>query len=1353
MWKVRELTEKVTNMVMNYTEVEAKVREATNDEAWGPTGPQMQELAQSTFYYEQFPEVMGMLWKRLLQDNRAAWRRTYKSLLLLNYLVRNGSERVVTSAREHIYDLRSLENFKYLDEHGKDQGLNIRVKAKDLIDFIQDDNRLREERKKAKKNKDKYVGVSSDSMGFRGSGNSDWDNWGSSRRKEEADFGSRFEDSPNASGDEYEEPVDPVSEYRDEEASPRSPAKTTTISSTPFTPNRNLATTSTTVPPQKKSSKPSKMVDLGAAATFGKDTAASSPSRSQAATTTTQPQTTSNNLLDDLFGNSAVTSNGTSSPAKTTPTSSGKGEDDFDPRAGEAGTTAEAGGGTTNSDFGDFAGAFGKDKADSKGNSEFADFSNFPQEVPNASGGQPSASLLLGMTPAPPATLNPSPAAPTSSNPANNNMDLLQGILGPSPAPAQPAPANTDFSGGLGSLMMTPSPTIAPPLLQPMSLPMIDKGSEDATRTQDTGKDISSHADCKRNQDFLLSGQKQTHKLLEEELNKSMPKISTVVTSLEKVTELLPGPFLPQKYAGVDPVTEEMLIFSHYFYGPTVTFLITNYISNGTLKKNDHCRDLFHQFIEAGYLEENVSVLLRYINETSYERAKVAVDILEKMILSDSLPQCLLRYCSKVQQNEKDGLLWDETVRLLISLPERVANKLHSITPVMLSPKMYCRVIAYHILQAVYFIAEGLKHGVSGNVEPIGKLMGHLCFVSDADAVLDPLVKWLRKWAKDNPIILRISQKLYHHVPNKAKERIISVLTRIADNYTTLYMFLGDSNLMCPKTKYLLCQKFLITKETPNATMVSTIIAYLATSQKNHQLLRSTFMKLLDTWCNKSIMTHASFEQHVHITRGLLTSLAHLSDSDVEFCRHDVIKSLLPGIANHLDSPSHQKRVIGMLVAEEITSKLHKDGTSLKFEYQQDDLTLELKQLANLKQEMQDAEQDCEKMEMDNTEERNKCVWFDDFTKELQDIGILPRRDEFINVGEKLTKTLRLSEEHKPLPGEEIKVECKASGTENVELNSAVQENMDLDSDDDEFQPYDMSADVPEVKVKMPFYPQEVLEYLAEGEADKVMAALKVSEKIVREEVSKMDPELALELTKVVLHLEDKYNTEGFEENRTQTLVALVASHPSQCALYIGGEFYEGNYNLKQRMDIIHTLSRAALELSGTDDLVMGTLASVSGGTIKKKSKLLPKNKMKDVAGCFFYPLIQGLTEPRTYLDLMGSDRFLLCDLLKTLGIILQVTGLCEASIKMAACLLEVTWSLRAHGDATVRAACLEALSAGLDCVPDALLLSLVPGEVVELREWLREVIRQDRERKCQILAGKLAIRLDKCFSQQLGFT
>lgn len=147
---------------MNYTEMESKVREATNDEAWGPTGQLMQELAQATFSYEYFPEVMAMLWRRMLIDNQTNWRRTYKSLVVLNYLIKNGAERVVTSAREHVYDLKTLENYAYIDETGKDCGLNVRIRVKQLIEFIQDDDALREERKKAKKNRDKYVGVSSD---------------------------------------------------------------------------------------------------------------------------------------------------------------------------------------------------------------------------------------------------------------------------------------------------------------------------------------------------------------------------------------------------------------------------------------------------------------------------------------------------------------------------------------------------------------------------------------------------------------------------------------------------------------------------------------------------------------------------------------------------------------------------------------------------------------------------------------------------------------------------------------------------------------------------------------------------------------------------------------------------------------------------------------------------------------------------------------------------------------------------------------------------------------------------------------------------------------------------------------
>lgn len=48
----------------------------------------------------------------------------FQSLLLLSYLIRNGSERVITSARDHVYDMRQLEDYQHTDENGRDQGVN-----------------------------------------------------------------------------------------------------------------------------------------------------------------------------------------------------------------------------------------------------------------------------------------------------------------------------------------------------------------------------------------------------------------------------------------------------------------------------------------------------------------------------------------------------------------------------------------------------------------------------------------------------------------------------------------------------------------------------------------------------------------------------------------------------------------------------------------------------------------------------------------------------------------------------------------------------------------------------------------------------------------------------------------------------------------------------------------------------------------------------------------------------------------------------------------------------------------------------------------------------------------------------
>ncbi|XP_052053671.1 clathrin interactor 1 isoform X5 [Apodemus sylvaticus] len=331
MWKVRELVDKATNVVMNYSEIESKVREATNDDPWGPSGQLMGEIAKATFMYEQFPELMNMLWSRMLKDNKKNWRRVYKSLLLLAYLIRNGSERVVTSAREHIYDLRSLENYHFVDEHGKDQGINIRQKVKELVEFAQDDDRLREERKKAKKNKDKYVGVSSDSVGgFRYNERYDpepkskWDEeW--DKNKSAFPFSDKLgelsdkigstiddtiskfrrkdrEDSPERCSDSDEEKKarrgrSPKGEFKDEE-------ETVTTKHIHIT-----QATETTTTRHKRTANPSKTIDLGAAAHYTGDKASPDQNASahtpQSSAKPSVPSSKSSGDLVDLFDGSS----------------------------------------------------------------------------------------------------------------------------------------------------------------------------------------------------------------------------------------------------------------------------------------------------------------------------------------------------------------------------------------------------------------------------------------------------------------------------------------------------------------------------------------------------------------------------------------------------------------------------------------------------------------------------------------------------------------------------------------------------------------------------------------------------------------------------------------------------------------------------------------------------------------------------------------------------------------------------------------------------------------------------------------------------------------------------------------
>ncbi|KAF9104367.1 Epsin-3, clathrin recruitment and traffic between the Golgi and endosome [Mortierella sp. AM989] len=166
MWDIRNALEKVTAKVMNYTEMEQKVREATSNDPWGASGTLKQELAQATHNFQYFNEIMPAIFKRFSEKEPREWRQIYKSLVLLEYLVTHGSERVVDEARSHISTIKVLRNFQFVDDNGKDEGINVRNRAKEFADMLGSVDRIKDERKKAKANRNKYVG----SEGGGGSG-------------------------------------------------------------------------------------------------------------------------------------------------------------------------------------------------------------------------------------------------------------------------------------------------------------------------------------------------------------------------------------------------------------------------------------------------------------------------------------------------------------------------------------------------------------------------------------------------------------------------------------------------------------------------------------------------------------------------------------------------------------------------------------------------------------------------------------------------------------------------------------------------------------------------------------------------------------------------------------------------------------------------------------------------------------------------------------------------------------------------------------------------------------------------------------------------------------------------------
>lgn len=176
MINVNGLKRNAKNIVKKYSDAQVKVREATSNDPWGPSSTIMAEIADLTYNVVAFSEIMQMIWKRL-NDHGKNWRHVYKALVVLEYLIKTGTEKVAQQCIENIFAIQTLKDFQYMEDN-KDHGMNIREKSKKLVSLLKDSEKLKAERARALKAKSRLaeslssVGKTSSIMSSSGSSGS-----------------------------------------------------------------------------------------------------------------------------------------------------------------------------------------------------------------------------------------------------------------------------------------------------------------------------------------------------------------------------------------------------------------------------------------------------------------------------------------------------------------------------------------------------------------------------------------------------------------------------------------------------------------------------------------------------------------------------------------------------------------------------------------------------------------------------------------------------------------------------------------------------------------------------------------------------------------------------------------------------------------------------------------------------------------------------------------------------------------------------------------------------------------------------------------------------------------------------
>ncbi|XP_018537333.1 telomere length regulation protein TEL2 homolog [Lates calcarifer] len=708
------------------------------------------------------------------------------------------------------------------------------------------------------------------------------------------------------------------------------------------------------------------------------------------------------------------------------------------------------------------------------------------------------------------------------------------------------------------------------------------------------------------------------------------------------------------------------------------------------------------------------------------------VSITERFLQSGRLGDLLWSYCLAMAPSDSPQLR-ETLLGRIVSLPDLTANRLHPNNKPLFLPQQYYTLLATEMLTALEQTCQALKDGTDCSLTFVAQTLGKVCIQGHSDIVLAVMAPRLSACTCSDMVWQRVCWKLLENIPQRWIESVLTGLVQAVSGPDALGRIIGNLVLTDKKAQFVITHKLLLLQYKYETRVLRIVLGYLAADRERRPLLIQVLRSVSQAWANPSAVKHTPLEQQLYVSKALLLSVSLLRDSELQELRSELLQCMLSGMQSHLDSSVVQIRRVGMVVGECLSSRMDINGTKLKFEYDQDEETQELLSLMT-------------------------PVTSDEPEPEPVDGADTPQETEEVT-----PSTQNVSSQNK-------------SGPQPLKTDP----DSDLDSDD-ELTPYDMSGDQEMNQASPPRYLRDCLETLISSEDPvRVELSLKVAESLVRKNVFAAK-EISVQLTKVLLHMEDKYSINGFLSLRQATMVALAATDCIPVTQYLTTEFYSLNYSLRQRLDILEVLALAAQELSqpftekrdpSISVATSADLAPYPGDNpihwrqvvekrIQSKTKRLRKgatqppakatpNRYAPVAGHFFFPLLRNYDKPQVTFDLLGSDHLVLGRLIHTLGLFMHLAVNAPIAAQMGRALLDFVWAVRYHVDQMVRRGVLFAVCSVFLSMPSQNLLLDLSDQLFETRTWLADVAEGDPDADCRSLAVQSLVLLDKSLKKQL---